>query len=442
MGGQAFATHSPPLPTPRMPPEVFQLVLSQTHLVLRQYYSQVESPIESPGKPSFGDVDFLVHGAMTKEFDPANIEWNIVAENLMYVLGAVASIQQPGTSIVNLAVPWPAEGGEDKYVQIDIHYLTSPERFQWELFHSAHGDMWNILGSTIRRFGLTVNDRGLYLRIPEIELLDRKKSLVFLTESPSEVLEFIGLDESQWWKRFEDQDKMFEYAAGCRLFWVRQIDDEEAEFDVVGDLPADGGQEGGAAGRKKLKHNDRQRMSKRPIFWDWINEFIPRCREEGRFTVQKTTREDVREEAFQKFGVQKEYEEKLANWTLLRHKDEVWREAIKGSIPTENIDHQFRSLPFQYTNSLDRAAAIRVIKGVVLDGEEFVGDLPAAVKPNEKGFYDVEAVKLFVEANWPKAATIGMARQLEKARRMMKEKDEKKKRIAEEEAKKNGEAAD
>ena len=114
-----------------------------------------------------------------------------------------------------------------------------------------------------RRFGLTVNDRGLYLRIPDIELLDRKKSLVFLTEKPSEVLEFIGLEEERWWRPFLDQAEMFNYAAGCRLFWVREKDEEEAEHDVVGEIPTEGGQEGGEPGKKKLKHNDRQRMLKR-----------------------------------------------------------------------------------------------------------------------------------------------------------------------------------
>lgn len=102
--------------------------------------------------------------------------------------------------------------------------------------------------------------------------------MVFLTEKPSEVLNFIGLDEKTWWKPFSSQSEMFNYAAGCRLFWVRGKDAEE-EYDIVGDLPVEG-QEGGDAGKKKLKHNDRQRMLKRPIFNDWMTVFIPECREE------------------------------------------------------------------------------------------------------------------------------------------------------------------
>ncbi|TVY17403.1 hypothetical protein LARI1_G006152 [Lachnellula arida] len=433
MGGQAFASHASPLPTPRMPPAVYDHVLKQTLHALREHYAQVESPIEAPGKTTHGDVDVLVTGALEKDFDPEKRPWNEVASRLGEVLGAVSSIRHNGMPVVNFAVPWPQnilpsvehspeseEPEEVKYVQIDIHHLHSPERFQWELFHSAHGDLWNILGSTIRRFGLTVNDRGLYLRIPDIELLDRKKSMVFLTEKPSEVLNFIGLDEKTWWKPFSSQSEMFNYAAGCRLFWVREKDVEEEEHDIVGDLPVEG-QEGGEAGKKKLKHNDRQRMSKRPIFNDWMTVFIPKCREEGLYTEQKTTRDEIRDEAFKQFGVQKEYEEKLASWQLLRHKDEIWREVIKGSIPLEDVDPQFR------------AASIRTIKAVVMEGQEFQGAVPDAVKQDEHGFYDVVAVKAFVEANWEEAGRVGLERQLVRSRLAMQEKEAKKKRKAEEE---------
>ncbi|TVY43544.1 hypothetical protein LSUB1_G002457 [Lachnellula subtilissima] len=428
MGGQAFASHASPLPTPRMPPAVYDHVLKQTLHALREHYAQVESPIEAPGKTTHGDVDVLVTGALEKDFDPEERPWIEVADKLGEVLGAVSVIRNHGQSVVNLAVPWPkivlpsmehspesAEPEEVKYVQIDIHYIHSPERFQWELFHSAHGDLWNILGSTIRRFGLTVNDRGLYLRIPDIELLDRKKSMIFLTEKPSEVLNFIGIDEKRWWKPFSSQSEMFNYAAGCKLFWVREKDAEEEEYDVVGDLPAEG-QEGGEVGKKKLKHNDRQRMAKRPIFNDWITVFIPKCREEGLYTEQKPTQNEIRDEAFKQFGVQKEYEEKLASWKLLRHKDEILREVIKGSIPIEDVDQQFR------------AASIRTIKAVVLEGQEFQGVIPEAVKQDARGFYDVAAVKAFVQANWEEAGRVGLERLLVKSRLAMQEKEAKRKR--------------
>jgi hypothetical protein len=102
----------------------------------------------------------------------------------------------------------------------------------------------------IRPFGLTVNDRGIHVRIPDIEAFDRKKSMVFLTDNPTQILDFIGLDPQIWFQKFASQDEMFEYASGCRLFWVKpDKPEDEAEGDVI--LGGIEGQEGGEEGKKK-----------------------------------------------------------------------------------------------------------------------------------------------------------------------------------------------
>lgn len=435
MGGSAFATHTPPLPTPRMPPKIYEQVLNHTKFVLSQHYTHVESPVEAPGKTTFGDVDILVTGALNDGFDPEKTSRSAVADNLVRVMGAVASIYHSANPTINLAVPWslastttPSNNEnitpskhEARFVQIDVHHLTSPANFKWELFHAAHGDLWSILGATIRAFGLTVNNRGLYLRIPEIEMVDRKKSLIFLTEKPSDVLEVLGLDESRWWSPFKDQEEMFEYAASCRMFWVEEKVAEEAECDAIGD---DGGQESGEAGKKKSDSRFKQRMAKRSVFNDWFDKFVPKCREEGRYRKQEITREEIREDAFNKFGVQKEYGERLTAYKLLRHRENVWLEAIKGSIPIDDVDPQIR------------AAAVRVMKAVIMEGEDFEGGVPDTVRPDKDGFYDISAVEDFVQANWEKAGNIGMARQQARALQAMKEKAEKRAKQAEEESKK------
>lgn len=99
---------------------------------------------------------------------------------------------------------------------------------------------------------MTVNDKGMYLRIPEIEKVDRKKSMVLLTDEPTRILEFIGLDPKKWFTRFASRDEMFEYAAGCRLFWVKPVKQEgELEGDVIAGGGEIQGQEGGDEGNKK-----------------------------------------------------------------------------------------------------------------------------------------------------------------------------------------------
>jgi hypothetical protein len=433
MGGQAFASLSPPLATPRMPPEIYTQVLTTTQTLLRAHYKDVASPIEGPGKDSFGDIDILVFKALDDAFDPAKTNVSLVAEYLAVVLGARKWIRDHG-NLIQFALPWPSpspspfstgnETENEKYIQLDLHICHDQNQMQWTLFHAAHGDLWNILGSMIRRFGLTVNNKGMYLRIEEIEAYDRKKSMVLLTEDPGEILRFLGLEEERWWVPFAGREEMFEYAAGCRCFWVREevVEEEKGDEGDAGVGLQVEGQEGGEEGKKKLKHNDRQRMAKRPIFAEWIDEFIPKCRAEGRFGNTTITREEIREDAFRTFGVRvrEEYERTRAEWALTKHWDDLWRDAIKAGVPLEDVDPQCRS------------AAIRMLKSVLKDGEEFDGMFPQAGKKNEEGIYDVEEVKKFVAENWKRAGELGRERDKIKAIEKIKEKAAQKEAAAKE----------
>lgn len=378
----------------------------------------MDSAIEAPGKESYGDIDTLVYGPLDPSWGSPEDDSGMLAENLTMALNAKKFIRQRGNPTINLAIPWPnldddAAKGIDKYVQLDVHTCLTPMAFQWQLFHTAHGDLWNIIGSTIRRFGLTVNDRGMYLRIPEIELYDRKRSMIFLTANPSEILRFLGLAEERWWRQFRSKEEMFEYAAECRMFWIK---DDLSESEVEGNAPCETvatknpdseGQEGGEKGKKKLKHNDRQRMAKRPIFREWIEEFIPRCRERGVFEMARTSREQTQQEALTEFGVREEYETRLQEWRLTRHQDELWRVVIKGSVPIDGVDPALR------------AAAIRTLKATIMEGQEFEGVVPAAASKDAEGFYDLTQVRQFVLENWERAGQIGLARQKVRAAEMM-----------------------
>lgn len=409
-----------------MPLEIYNQVLSSTLLLLRQHYTHAVSPISAPGKSDYGDVDFLVCSPLSASYNLSITPPATVASNLSVLLGAAASNIEVGNPTVNLAVPWPITGEEGdeetKFVQIDVHTCPSVKIFDWELFHSAHGDLWNILGSTIRPFGFTVNDRGIFLRIPEIEPHDRKKSLIFLTDEPSQVLDLLGLAEPTWWKQFSSQENMFEYAASCRFFWVKEKSSSEQGEVLEGDLIVNctiGAQEGGETGKKKLKHNDRQRMSKRPIFAAWIEDFIPKCREEGRFGNNTISRDSIRQEIFTKYPVQQEYESKLKDFLLVQHKEVLWRDIIKGSVPVEGVDPAFR------------AAAIRQFKAVIMEQEMWDGRYLELAMPNEGGFWDLDAVKKFVRKNWKKAGDLNVIRTQQRAMESMRMKAEKK-RIAKE----------
>lgn len=132
------------------------------------------------------------------------------------------------------------------------------------LFKHAHGDIWNLVGSTIRPFGLTVDEEALWLRIPEIEAYDRNSAKVMLTKDPVAVLRFLGLAVDNFWEEpFPSVEAMFDYVTTCRLFWVRPMTEED-EGNVDG-----AGVSGGEVGTKRLKHNDRRRMKGRPVYRRW-----------------------------------------------------------------------------------------------------------------------------------------------------------------------------
>jgi hypothetical protein len=400
MGGLAFASGPNPLSTPRMPLAVYEAVKNRCHEILKRYYTHVATPIEAPGKKDYGDVDFLVAGP-TLLCHGSNI-----AATLGKALGTEHSISGKGSSTISFALPWPKgvegeatasdqgpeEGSADRFVQVDVNVCHGKDEWEWELFHHAHGDLWNILGSTIRKHGLTVNNIGLYLRIEEIELIDRKKSMILLTKQPSEVLSFLGMDEAQWWRQFESPQAMYEYAATCRYFWA---DDEVKEIDED---------------KKALKHNDRKRMNLRPVFRKWVEEFIPECRASGMYNRQPPLREQVRADAFERFGVKDEYDQRLVAWRRERQTEEVWRDVIKAGLPTEDVAWDLR------------AAAIRGLKAIIIEGDLSDGVVPPKPLKTADGFYDMEVVVEFVRDYWQHVGTIQIEKQNARAAEKLEQK--------------------
>jgi hypothetical protein len=319
MGGSAFAVTSgfaTPLHTPRMHPEVYEAMRDKLLLTLRTIFEQAETPIEAPGKSDYGDIDILV-AVPRKEF---------TMEELAKAIGGARHKSSKRSRTTHFAVPWPSEkdrgvlrqdpnniqGGLEWYIQVDVH-VCSKESFVWELFHQSHGDLWNIIGSTIRPFGLTPNNVGLYLRIASIEARDKKKSLVFLTNSPERTLEYLGLDVQKWKQPFKSLQDMYDYAATCRFFSPKVYKD-----------------------KSDLKSNDRQRCRKRIAFRIWVEEYLPEHRDRRAGSASQLARDDVIEEAKAVFNVEKECDRKLSEWKRKTEEEQLWR-SIKESIPRDNL---------------------------------------------------------------------------------------------------------
>lgn len=209
MGGKAFAET---LHTPRIPPEIYIFVRDHVLGLLRQHlYKYADSPIESPGKSNHGDIDILVCEPLLKDGQDSRAV-DVTPQEIAELLNAKTYKVTRGSHTINFAIPWPDmnslqhqnnfRGGDDqepedanRYIQVDIQACPTLTQLKWSLFHEAHGDLWNMLGARIRKYGLTLSNTGLHLRIEELEGWNKEKSRVKLTQDPKEALEFLQMDE-------------------------------------------------------------------------------------------------------------------------------------------------------------------------------------------------------------------------------------------------------
>ncbi|KAI1434459.1 hypothetical protein GGR50DRAFT_695107 [Xylaria sp. CBS 124048] len=416
MGGLAFSSGPGAVATPRMKPEVYVAMRDRCMEKLRDLFELVASPLEGPAKTTFGDVDLFV-ALERKDISPPS--GNDSADNasrplkqaISDVLGAM-KWKSEHVSEMTAAVPWPEDfafednalqdrspvnGTRPQGVQVDVHICETVDHLQWMLFKYAHGDIWNILGSVIRPIGLTIDDMGLYIRIPEIEPFNKKQAKILLSKDPGEVLRFLDLDNTQWEVPFESQEAIFEYATTCRFFWLSSHTPSEhfADAPTTGGTAATGG-EGEESGRKPTSH-DRRRVATRPLFRKWLEEYLPSLRAAGHFTqTPRPTRDTVRQLAFDFFpGTQKAYEERLKLWRISRQRDTLYRDVIKAAVPTDYDVHR-------------RSCCAAALKKIVLHddrsfGEKFV--LPAYLKDAD-GLFDENALRLWIGSHWEAVAEL------------------------------------
>lgn len=229
MGGKAFLNCDRPLNTPRLQPRLYFLTRNRYITELKTLYHNVETPIEAPGKADYGDIDILVSGPVQKKITDLGktspktskqSHTSRAAEGLLQAHGsdgkvdapkiplthleAIKTLLRPSQTLyvrqspsLTLALPHPTLS--DAHIQVDIHLCPTVAEWEWLLFLHAHGDIWNLLGTSIRPFGLTATDAGLFLRDPAIERFDRKRSMIFLTRDPAEVLDLLGYEEDEYW---------------------------------------------------------------------------------------------------------------------------------------------------------------------------------------------------------------------------------------------------
>lgn len=284
-----------------MPPDVYHRVSQDVAAKLSLIFRNVTIPRDAPGKADYGDIDFLVEGALAP--------WTPVS--LQEALGATHRVGHGGTT--SYAVPYPDAPGQ--HVQVDVEISPgngtpdSAELFQWTRFMKSDGDLLQIIGICHRALGLTCNDKGMHVRVQEVEPYNKKKSLVFLTRDPDEALAFYGFDASKYWEGFKDQDDLFKWVSSGKLFNPEIFASREE------------------------KNNDRARQKKRPMYNKFVEGYMASHPDVGNQS-KPWTRQEVLDKALKTFDKSAEYEKLMLEHNLLERDNAIWGR-VKDLLPLE-----------------------------------------------------------------------------------------------------------
>lgn len=288
---------------PRMSPALYQRMVADCQSKLETLFRNVVVPRDAPSKQDYGDVDFLVEGIRSKARD--RDLW-IETKTL---LGAELHVSRNQSQ--SFGVPHPDIPGA--FVQVDVELspgngtLGSADLFEWTRFMKGDADLLQIIGIAHRSLGLTCNDRGLHVRLEQIEPYDKKKALLFLTRDPMQAMQFYGLDTAKYNIGFESETELFDWVAVGRFF-----SSDTFEHRVE-------------------KADDRSRQAKRPMYRRFVEDYMPgTTRLQGNFW----TRQGVLDAAVKTFDLQPEYDTMMAAHYAKETEEQLWKD-IKATIPHE-----------------------------------------------------------------------------------------------------------
>ncbi|KAF3009690.1 hypothetical protein E8E13_008542 [Curvularia kusanoi] len=355
MGGKVFAA----LNAPRMAPVLYQRMTQECQSKLKVFFAKVVVPRDAPNKPDHGDIDFLVGGVLTP-FRGVDL-WKCVEG----ALGAEYRIARGESQ--SYAIPHPEV--EDAYIQVDVELapgdatLGANDLFEWTKFMKGDADLVQIIGITHRTLGLVCNDRGLHLRIEEIEPYDKKKALIFLTREPDRAIRFYDFNVDKYRQGFQTENEIFDWIAAGRFF-SPQVFEKRVE-----------------------KADDRSRKRKRPMYRNFVDNYMT---DQHRVISKVWTRQEVLHEAIEEFDVKDEYDEKISAHRAEELEDQLWRD-IKDVLPQSDKS---------------RKSTIKALRRWVTfeHSQPVISDRPfPTVQPQWSQFVDESTRKdvlAWVEQNW------------------------------------------
>lgn len=315
MGGLAFAetkTSYGQIPhVPRMPPEIYEIVLLECRTKLETLFDKVVVPRDAPAKIDHGDIDFLAGG-----IKPTASSHETIWSDIKRILNAELQLNRGGAHSYGL--PHPTIAGA--HVQVDVELSPgdgTPDAaglFQWTSFMKGDSDLLQIIGVSHRALGITCNDQGLHIRLAQIEPYNKKKALLFLTRDPEEAMQFYGLGSAKYREGFTTELELFEWATSGRFF-------SPAVF-----------------ANRVEKSNDRSRQTKRPMYRRFVEEYMPDHMDANGSKVW--SRDEVLEEALKMFDRRAEYEEMIVDHNAKEAEEQFWRD-VREILPVEGSSLTF-----------------------------------------------------------------------------------------------------
>ncbi|KAF2131109.1 hypothetical protein P153DRAFT_313451 [Dothidotthia symphoricarpi CBS 119687] len=249
MGGHAFKG----LHCPRISPDVYAKVKTQTTTALQTIFSHVVVPTEMPEKENYGDIDFLVSGGFHSSITADTFDWPSTVHAIKTAFNTIhgrRGFLNPDCMYFAIAAQ---DEHEEYFVQVDVKVCFKPELFEWYTFELNYASNSKMIGSMVKPLGLTIDPEGLHIRVEDIEGTNFPGSMVRVSKDPRDVLRVLGLDRRIVDGGFKTKNEIYEYFASSWLF-------NPAHF---------------AARLAKEKYNDR--LDDRSPHWThFIRQWVPK----------------------------------------------------------------------------------------------------------------------------------------------------------------------
>ena len=265
--------------------------------ILLKFYSRVIVPPEAPEKVDHGDIDVLVDEPLFK----------FTTEVLKQALGADAHTKAGCASC--FAIQLPEDG--DKYFQLDIR-ICKKGSLKWASVIYGYGDIWHIIGSTVTRFDLAIDNSGLHARVKKIEGTSKKDCLLFLTSDPQEMMDFVGLDGLRYEKGFSNLDELFDWAVSMPFFRKKIFQKETTSA------------------------NQQRIREKRPMYATFVTEWLPQAMRSNERVEEGKTRvtpvddgKDLLNKALLRFHKREDYERLVEHQKKVALKDAMWQKIAR-----------------------------------------------------------------------------------------------------------------